>query len=183
MTAAAEETLVYDIEDCKVYTTDTDTTAASPTFGTAVDVPGISSISLDPNIVTAEIKGDGGKIIGFKSRADRFTVSATYSKLSLPVLEVLTGQTNTAETDDWVMNLDTDELPKFRIVFQVLDTSDDVGDIHVDLYVCRMSGGSLLSQSSDNFGAPTFDLVAFSPQFATAPIGVIRTHAAAETPA
>jgi hypothetical protein len=173
---AGISTLIYDVEDFKVYPVATDTTAASPTFGTAVDVPGISSVSLDPNIVTAELKGDGGKLIGYKSRADRFSVSATYGHLNLDVLEVIMGQTSTADGNDFFMNLDTDELPKFRASFQILDTSDDVGDVHVDLYVCRMSGGTLLSQSSDNFGQPTLDLVAFSPQFDTAPIGKMTFH-------
>lgn len=177
---AAEETLVYDIQDFKVYPVLTDASGASPTFDTGVDVPGINSVSLDPNLVSAELKGDGGKLIGFKSRADRFNVSATYGKLSLDVLEVIMGQTSTAVGNDFEMNLDTDELPKFRAAFQILDTSDDVGDVHVDLYVCRLSGGTLLSQSSDSFGQPTFDLTAFSPQFETAPIGKVTFHETAE---
>jgi len=172
---ANTETLVFDVEDFKVYTV-TDASGASPVLGTAVDVPGISSVSLDPNIVSNEIKGDGGQIIGFKSRADRFNVSATYGKLSLDVLEVIMGQTLTASGNDQEMNLDTDELPKFAASFQILDTSDDVGDVHVDLYVCRVSGGSLLSQVSDSFGQPTFDLTAFSPQHASTPIGKITLH-------
>jgi hypothetical protein len=107
-------------------------------------------------------------------------VSATYGKLSLDVLEVIMGQTSTADGNDFFMNLDTDELPKFRAAFQILDTSDDVGDVHVDLYVCRLSGGSLLSQTTDSFGQPTFDLTAFSPQFSTSPIGVVRFHETSE---
>jgi len=183
MPAAGTDTLVYDVEDFKVYPVSTDTSSASPTFGTAVDVPGINSISLDPGLVSAEVKGDGGKVLGFKSRADRYTVSATYSKLSLDVLEVIMGQTTTLNGNDQELALDTDELPKFRAVIQVLDTSSDVGDVHVDLYVCRLSGGTLLGQSADNFGQPTFDLVAFSPQFSTSPIGKLIFHETATTPA
>jgi hypothetical protein len=168
---AATSTLVYDVEDFKVYPVLTDATGASPTFDTAVDVPGISQVTLDPNIVSAELKGDGGKVIGFKSRADRYTLSATYGKLSLDVLEVILGQASTAVSNDFEMNLDTDELPKFRCAFQILDTSDDVGSVTVDLYVCRISGGSLLSQQSDTFGQPTLELVSFSPQNDATAIG------------
>ncbi len=172
---ADTQTLVYDVEDFKVYTVATDTTGASPTFGTLVDVPGIAQVSLDPNIVSAELKGDGGRLIGFKSRIDRMNVSATYGQLDLDVLEVLTGETVTVATDASI-NIDTGELPKFRCVFQILDTSDDVGDCHVDLYICRLTGASFLSQSSDNFGQPTFNLTAFSPQEPATEIGRIIFH-------
>jgi hypothetical protein len=155
-----------------------DGSGASPTYGAAVDVPGINSISVDPNIVSAEIKGDGGKLIGFKSRIDRMNCSVGYAQLSLDVLEVLTGQTMTTGTDNEIP-FDTDELPKFKLECQILDTADDVGDVHLILYVCRMTGGTFLGQSSDAFGNPTFDLTAFSPQHPTTAMGKAITHAVA----
>ena len=148
------ESVVYDVEDFKVAALLTDTTGA-PTYGVWKDVPGIAEVSLDPNLVTGELKGDA-KIIAKKGRIDRFNFGATYGKLSLDALGVMVGGTTTdnAGNAKWSMP-GTNSLPYFKAGFRILDS--DVGSVIVIAYKCQVTGGSLLSQSSDNFGQPSID--------------------------
>lgn len=151
------ESVVYDVEDFKVFPLTADTGGA-PTYGAAVDVPGIASVSMDPNLVTAELKGDA-RIIAKKGRIDRFNFSATYGKIALDVLEVIIGGAAADGTGNasWAIS-GSNSLPYFKAEFRILDT--DIGDIHVVAYKCQATGGTLLDQSSDNFGQPKVDFEA-----------------------
>ena len=86
----SHETVMFDVHDCKVAPLLTDNFGEAPTYGPLVDVPGISEVGLDPNFVTAELKGDA-RVIAKKGRIDRFNFSGTYSKLALDVLGVIIG--------------------------------------------------------------------------------------------
>lgn len=88
----SHETVMFDVHDCQVAALLSDSAGAIPTFGPWVDVPGISEVGLDPNFVTAELKGDA-RVIAKKGRIDRLNFSGTYSKLDLDVLAVLIGST------------------------------------------------------------------------------------------
>lgn len=151
----AHESVVYDIEDFKVWALLTDLSGAPTYSATAVDVPGISAVSLQPNLVTSELKGDS-KIIAKKGRIDRFNFSATYGKIALDALPVFLGGTTVDGTGNakWSIH-GTNSLPYFKAAFRVLDT--EVGDIHVVAYKCQVNGGTLLDQSSDNFGQPKIE--------------------------
>lgn len=156
----AHETVVYDVHDFKVYPLTSDT-GASPVYGTAVDVPGIAEASMDPNFLTAELKGDA-RIIAKKGRVDKMTVSATYGKVALDVLATVLGGTVTdvaATNAKWRL-LGDNSLPYFKAEFKIEDVDTGLGDLHVRLYKCQLTGGTLLSGSTDNFGQPTMELEA-----------------------
>ena len=151
------ETVIYDVEDFKVALMLTDTTGA-PTYAPVIDVPGIGEVSMDPNIVTAELKGDA-RVIAKKGRIDKFNFSATYGKLSLDALEVFVGGdvTDAVGSAEWEFG-GTNSLNNFKAMFRILDA--DVASVKVTAYKCTVTGGSLLSQSSDNFGQPSIDFEA-----------------------
>lgn len=154
----AQETVVFDVHDFKVAPMLTDSTGA-PTYGALVDVPGIAEVSLDPNFITAQLKGDA-KVMARKGRVDAFNVSATYGKLSLPVLKVFLGGAITANgaTDaNWTLSGDN-SLPYFKAVFAINDLDVGLGSLHVTLWKAQLTGGRLLNGSSDNFGQPTATL-------------------------
>ena len=94
--AASTSAITFDVKDCKVYTITADASGDATTFGSAVDVPGIQEVSLEPNFITNELKGDGGVVLAKKGKIDRLNFSCTYSELSMDVLAVLLGQTITA---------------------------------------------------------------------------------------
>lgn len=154
------ETVVYDVHDCKVYALTSDT-GASPAYGAAVDVPGIASVEVSPNFVTAELKGDA-KVIAKKGRVDKIAFNATYGKVSLDVLSVLLGGdvTDTAETQSHWGLLGANSLAYFKLAFKIDDVETGLGDVVATLYKCQLTGGTLLGGSSDNFGQPTMQLEA-----------------------
>lgn len=160
--AVAHSTVVFDVKDFKVYPLSSDT-GASPTYGSAVDVPGIANVTMNPNFITAELKGDS-VVLAQKSRIDRMNLSATYGRLSLDVLKVLFGGTLTEGASDAEYNLaGTVTVPYFKAAFQIDDTelgTSNNGSVQVTLYKCTVTGGGLLNQQTDQFGQPTMDIQA-----------------------
>ena len=60
--AASTSAITFDVKDCKVYEITADASGSATTFGSGVDVPGIQEVSLEPNFITNELKGDGGVV-------------------------------------------------------------------------------------------------------------------------
>lgn len=166
---ANREAVVYDVLDCKVYPLTSDS-GASPTFGTGVDVYGIADASFEPNFVSNELKGDS-RIIAKKSRVDRFNFSLTYGRLSLDVLEVVLGGEVTTVAGDherW-RYVGGGAPPYFGLGLMMDDLDNDLNALHVIGYKVKITGGTLLGQSSDNFGQPTIDCEAIALDCAGGP--------------
>ena len=164
--AANKSTITFDVHDCKVYAVTADTDATL-TYGSAVDVPGIQEVSLEPNFVTAEIKGDGGKVLAKKGKIDRLNFSATYSEMSLDVLSVIFGGSVTAagtgSSETQTYSWDSQSLPYFKVEFLVSDLEADLAELAVTLNKCQVTGGTIFNGSTDNFGNPSFDAEAILP--------------------
>lgn len=154
---AEHETILFDVHDFKVYPMTSDN-GASPVYGAAVDVYGIAEVGLDLNLVTAELKGDG-KVIAKKGRVDRLNGSATYGRLSGDVLDVIIESTTTDPSGTHARTrIEAGvSLPYFGAAFVIEDADNGIEDLVVVLYKCQITGGSLLGQSSDNFGQPSFE--------------------------
>lgn len=156
----ARETVVFDVNDAKVYPLLTDVVGASPTYGAAVDVPGISQVSLNPNITSAELKGDA-RVIARRGRIDRLQFQADYSKLSLAVLDTLLGSSVLVDSGTTPSQVSTLVLASpgstvyFKFEFQVQDVDTGLGSLNVTLFKCALTGGTLFQTSTDNFGKPT----------------------------
>lgn len=157
---ANHETILFDVHDFKIYPMISDA-GASPVYDTAIDVYGIAEVGLDPNLITAELKGDA-RVIAKKGRMDRLNLSATYGRLSLDVLQAILGATvsDPSATQARARFLAGTSLPYFGCSFVVEDADNDVEDVVVTLFKCQITGGSLLGQSSDNFGQPSFEVEA-----------------------
>lgn len=158
--AIDHDSIVYDVHDCKVYPLTADS-GASPTYGTGVDVPGIFAVTFNPNFVSSELKSDA-RIIDRRSRVDSFNFSATYSKLSLDVLDVVleTTLTDVGSTPNQIGRAVIEggnEPPYFGIVVQLEDTDIDIGAIRLVVYKAKITGGTLVTSQSDTYGQPTFD--------------------------
>lgn len=116
---------------------------------------------MDPNFVTAELKGDA-RVIAKKGRTDRFTCKATYGKIELDVLSVVLGGTVTdnGNTDTTWSLLGDNELPYFKVEYKIEDLDLGLGDLHVVLYKCQLTGGTLVSGKTDEFGQPEMEIEA-----------------------
>lgn len=158
--ALDHDSIVYDVHDCVVYPLTADS-GASPAYGTGVDVPGIFSIGFNPNVVSQELKGDA-RVLDRRARVDAFNFSATYSKLSLDVLDVIFEATleDTGSGATEVAKLTFEggnEPPYFGIVVQLEDTDVDIGAIRLIVWKAKVTGGTLVTSQSDTYGQPTFE--------------------------
>lgn len=167
---APHQTVVYDVHDFRVRSILTDPVGGSATYGASwVDVPGISSVSLDPNFITQELKGDA-KVIAKKGRIDKFGVSATYGKLSVDVLAVVLGGSVSDVTDPTDYTADgvadaayyafsgENSLQYFQGAFKIDDVELGLSSLQVVLHKCQLTGGTLITGQTDNFGQPTLNL-------------------------
>ena len=163
--AANSSTISFDVQDCKVYPVTADV-AGGITYGAAVDVPGVQEVSVEPNFISVELKGDG-KVLAKKGKVDRLNFSATYSELSLPVLAtIFGGSVGTAGADDAeeaTYEFDGQSLPNFKIEFLVNDLESDLAEMVFTLNKCQITGGTIFSGSTDNFSTPSFDAEAILP--------------------
>lgn len=168
--AASTSAITFDVKDCAVYAHTADTASSPTTFGSAVDVPGIQEVSLEPNFITNELKGDGGVVLAKKGKIDRLNFSCTYGELSMLVLEVLLGATKatsgTGDAEVADLAITDASLPYFKIGFLIddLQTSGDaLATVLVTLQKCQLTGGSLVSGSTDSFNTPNFTAEAIKP--------------------
>ena len=179
--AANNSTISFDVHDCKVYSVTADVTGGI-TYGSAVDVPGIQEVSVEPNFISVELKGDG-KVLAKKGKVDRLNFSATYSELSLPVLaaifggSVTTGGSGSSETAAY--EFDGESLPNFKIEFLVSDLESDLAEMVFVLNKCQITGGTIMSGSTDNFSTPSFDAEAILPTATGLGFGTVTFREAA----
>lgn len=159
--AVGRSSVMFDVLDFKVYPMITDGSGASaPTYGSGIDVPGISAVSLEPNVVTNEIKGDS-TVIAKRGRVDKVTVSATYSKISMDVLASIVGgvvEATPSANDLRYRFTSGATLNYFGAAIRVSDLDLGIDDCHFYVYKCQLNSASLLDQSSDEFGTQSFEL-------------------------
>jgi hypothetical protein len=163
--AASTSTISFDVHDCKVYPVASDATGGI-TYGAAVDVPGIQEVSVEPNFISVELKGDG-KVLAKKGKVDRLNFSATYSELSLDVLATIFGGSTTTSgsgsAEAAAYEFDGDTLPYFKIEVLVNDLESELAEMVFTLNKCQITGGTIMSGSTDNFSTPSFDAEAILP--------------------
>lgn len=164
---AAHSTVLYDVKDATIYPLTGDVNGASaPTYGSGIDVPGINAIAIDPNLVSAEIKGDS-RVYATKARIDKLTGSFTYSELDLDVLAVLLGGTvydsGTGSTEVAKYYFKSAELPYFKLEVLIDDVREELAEAVIVLPKVKLDGASLISQSSDSFAQPSANFAAIAP--------------------
>lgn len=179
--AAAGSAITFDVADCKIAAVNADASGGATTYHSSVDVPGITEVSLEPNFITNELKGDGGVVLAKKGKIDRLNFSCTYGELSIDVLDVLLGDTKaaagsgTAET--LTLGMTDASLPYFRIQFLINDlqtSGDSLAEVIVTLQKAQLTGGTLVSGSTDAFNQPTFTAEAIKPAGTPVQFGQIQ---------
>jgi len=165
--ALGHSTVVYDVRDFKVYPMLTDDTTSSLTYGAGVDVPGIADVALNPSFITAELRGDGGAILAKKGNIDKFTLAATYGRLSEDVLLTVLGGTvtDTASTQSAWSLLGANALPYFKSTFLIDQLDVGFGALIVTLFKSQLTGGTLLEGKTQQFSQPTLQIECIAPTF------------------
>lgn len=159
----AQETVVFDICDGKVYEMYADTAGASagPSYGEAIDLPGIGALSgFDPQIVSAELKGDC-RVIARQGRIDSVNASITYGKIAIPVLTALHDmQAFSSGLIEGARIKGGAEIKYFKFTGTITGTDAGVDDVQVIFYKAQLTSETLFDQASDQFGQPKFDMSA-----------------------
>lgn len=155
--AITHTSILYDVNDFKVTAMTADTGGAPTYSGSAVDVPGVQSVTFDPNLLTAELRGDA-QIIAKRGSIDRFKMSAQYGRLSLDAIAVVMGGTvtdvPTPTATAWQLGA-ANALPYFKAQFSTLQ--GDTADTHITAFKSQITGGTLIDLNTNAFNQPKLD--------------------------
>lgn len=152
-------TKLFGVDDAKLFPV-TEDSESKFTCGTGIDLPGVRQISLTYEIEEKSLTGDE-KVLDVSNKIKSVTFNMEYAKLSLEVLAQLTGGTySTSGQDDTEVGTFTfggGDLPNyFQLKAQILDTSNDGGDIHFCIYKAKATAIPINGVQND-FATLTFD--------------------------
>ena len=139
------------LQDCKIskMTADSDT---GPTYETALDIPGIQTLELTPEMETKVLDGDDS-ILDIFSRVRLINFTWNAGKIPLDVLGILLGgsvsQSGTTPNQKAVYSLGSEHPAWFRLEGQAVYAEDGLGDVHVVLYKCKCTGGAAFSLGNE----------------------------------
>lgn len=152
-------TKLFGVDDAKLFPVTEDSESAF-TCGSGIDLPGVRQISLTYEIEEKSLTGDE-KVLEVSNKIKSVTFNMEYAKLSLEVLAQLTGGTySTSGEGDAAQGLFTfggGDLPNyFQLKAQILDTSNDGGDVHFCIYKAKATAIPI-NGVQDDFATLTFD--------------------------
>lgn len=157
-----ERSVVFSVHDMKLYPlTDEGDESTDPTYGTAIDVPGVSEVALDEEITEAILRGDG-KVIDVRTVLESLSLSFTYGYLVPEVLAALDGGTaevgagGSAGTTRYVRDA-SDLIPSWGFAALVSEVTNPGGAAKVYGYNAKINGGSLFGASDNEHGEPEFE--------------------------
>ena len=161
--------VLMELSDVKVAPLLTDPADADPTYGEYVDLAGVLSLQISPEMVTKDLMGDS-TIMDTYSRITSVNFTVTNSVLSFGGLQVMLGGTiekqgsGDAEKVTYSMTKET-ATPKYFLLEGKWDypsTDGTIGDGHVVLYKCRINDAPdfTINDSSGDFGECSFGGVA-----------------------
>ena len=161
--------VLMELQDVKVAKLLTDPSTAEPTYGEWIDLAGILTLQISPEMVTKNLQGDS-IVMDTYSRTTGINFTVTNSVLSFSGLEViLGGQVTRSGTDltekvTYSMTSETATPPYFKLEgkWNYASTDGTLADAHVILYKCRMSEAPdfSINDASGDFGECTFSGVA-----------------------
>lgn len=155
-----DRSIMFSVHDFKIYPiTALGDASTDPTYGTAVDVPGISEVSIEETITEAQLRGDG-RVIDQRSVLESLALSFTYGKLDPDVLAVLDGgtvSTSAGGTETrYIRDMDS-LVPAFGFAALVSEVDNPGGAAKIYGYRAKLTGGTLFGASDNSYGQPTFD--------------------------
>ena len=152
-------TKLFGVDDAKLFPILTDTEDEF-TCGDGIDLPGVRQISLTYEIEEKNLTGDE-KVLDISNKIKSITFNMEYAKLSLAVLAQLTGgsysKTGSGDEEVGRFTFGGGDLPNyFQLKAQILDTSNDGGDVHFCIYKAKATAIPI-NGTQDDFATFTFD--------------------------
>lgn len=154
-------TSLFDVADAKVWPLLTDDIGGTPTWGEGVDVPGINQVSVEPELISAVLKGDA-RTLARRARIDSFNFSFGYSQLNLAVLGLLWNAqvTEEGETTRTLESGENNKLPYIAVGFSILDADQGIGAVNVYGLKTQITATNAFDQSTESFGGRSFGVAA-----------------------
>lgn len=161
--ALSHVTKVYGIKMAKIYKLTADVPGSPPTYGTGVQVVGAKELILTPEWDEKELRGDN-TLLDADAVLTGLKGELKFGKLSLDVLNVLTGSTvtDTGVTPNQLSKyslLSADKPSYFKIDAQAVDADPIAGDVHYVLWKCKCAALPL-GLAEENYQAFSFSFVA-----------------------
>jgi hypothetical protein len=157
---------LFAVSDCKISKLTADPAGGTATYATAVDVPGIKTMSIGGDVNTVELRGDN-QSLDQNSVLGSLTVSVEHAKISLDVLDVLLGTTTTdsGTTPNMIATtvlLGTNTMNYFKIEGKTPTAGADTvtGDLHFVLHKCILSSFPDLGLAEEDYQTVSFEAVA-----------------------
>lgn len=137
---------LYAVEDAKIYELTADPDGGAPTYGAAIDIPGIKVVGIGGSVNSTTLRGDNSLLDSF-SVLENVEVSMEWAKVSIDAQAIMLGGTATDggttpnETATFA-RLRTDRLKYFKLEAKTpADGVDPVGgDAHLIFHKCILSG-------------------------------------------
>lgn len=155
----------FNVDDLKISKLLTDPEGGSATYDAPIDVPGIQSISFEPDFLEKELMGDA-KVLDTYSKLRFITGQVKHGRISLPVLAVLTGGTLAASgstpNTQKKLTLKGTDLPGYFLleaVVEYLGGDDNDGDYHTRFLKTKMTKFQIEHQGED-YAIVSFDFKA-----------------------
>lgn len=162
---------LFGIRDATVKPITADSSAAY-TLGAGVDVPGIQSISMQPEFLAKELVGDDA-ILDQYSKLRKVTGSVKHAQISLPLLAILSGGSNqtsgSTPNEKMTFTWSGADLPGYfqlEGMCRYLGGSDagGTGDAHFRFHKVKMTNLQVEPQSED-YAMVSFDFTAIPSSY------------------
>lgn len=152
-------TKLFGVDDAKLFPVLKDDETEF-TCGAGIDLPGVRQISLTYEMEEKSLMGDE-KVLDVSNKIKSITFNMEYAKLSLEVLSQLTGgsysKTGTGDDEVGKFSFGGGDLPNyFQLKAQILDTSNEGGDVHFCIYKAKATAIPINGTQND-FATFTFD--------------------------
>lgn len=161
--ALGHTTKVYGVVDCKIHQLSTDVAGTAPTYGSAVDVPGVKSMKTTLTMETKTLRGDN-TLLSADSVLKDISGTVEFARFSFDIWAALTSalatDAGTTPNQTSTLTITQSTLPKFVKVETQSATADYVtGDLHQIVWKA-MPGSIPLGNAEEDYEIQSFDFTA-----------------------
>lgn len=157
-------TKVFAAKDAAIFPLTADPAGGSPTYGTALDIPGIKTVQISGDINTVELRGDN-RLMDAQSSLTNVTVSIEFAKLSLDLLAAFFSNTvvdsgvTPAQKSVWDL-LGSSELGYVGLDAQAVGADTIGGDVHFSLTKMVLSSFPEMGLEEEDYKSHTVEFTA-----------------------
>lgn len=157
-------TKLFAVTDCKVAKLTADPSGGSPTYATAVDVPGIKSIAISGDVDVNELRGDN-QLLDKGAVLKNVKATINHAKLSFDALAVMMAATavDAGTTPNQTVTMDVlgSTALNYFSVSGITASSDVIGgNVSLKLNKCILSSFPDMGMAEEDYKLSSFDVEA-----------------------